>query len=115
MPQKQKTGLDDVPVAPLASAAAVDKEAMSIVPSEEEIRDATGQLKSGRASGVDVIPAELLKLGDEMVVQWLTELVTRVWDSEDVTSDWLKQVTIPLHKKGAFDRCGYYTSGASPS
>ena len=38
-----------------------------------------------------------------MVVQWFTELVTRVWDSEYVPSDWVKQLTIPLHKKGAFD------------
>ena len=59
--------LEDVPVAPLATAAAVDNEDMSMVPSEEEIRDAIGQLRSGRASGEDMISAELLKLGEEVV------------------------------------------------
>ena len=39
----RKLTLDDVPV---ANAAAVDNEGMSMVPSEEEIRDATRQLKS---------------------------------------------------------------------
>ena len=28
-----------------------------------------------------------------------------MWDSEDAPPDWVKQLMIPLHKKGAFDRC----------
>lgn len=51
---------------------------MSMVPNEKGIRDAIGQLRSGRALGEDMIPAKLLKLGEEVVVQWLMELVARV-------------------------------------
>ena len=39
------------------------------------------------------------------VVQWLTELAVKAWDTEVVPKDWLKQLTVPLYKKGAFDRC----------
>ena len=38
--------------------------------------------ENGRVPGKDGITAELLKLGVEMVVQWLTELAARVWDAE---------------------------------
>lgn len=48
---------------------------------------------------------ELLKLGEETVVQWLKEPVAKVWDSEVVPLDLLKQLTAPVHKKGTFDSC----------
>ena len=56
-------------------------------------------------SGVDEITAEMLKLGGEPVVHWLTCLSCRVWHSEKVPDDWLKQIVVPLHKKGAYDVC----------
>ena len=61
--------METVPVVPLASMAEVDNETLSMVPIEVEIRNAIRQLKSGRASGEDMISAELLKLGEETVVQ----------------------------------------------
>ena len=52
-----------------------------------------------------MITAELLKLGKETVVQWLTRLAASIWHSETVLEDWVKQLTIPLHKKGAHNHC----------
>ena len=51
------------------------------------------------------VSAELLKLGGEKVLQWLVHLVRVVWEEEKVPKDWLKQVTIPLHKKGCNRDC----------
>ena len=75
---------------PLTRVAEADNEAMSMVSSEEEIRIFIRQLKSGRASGVDTVRAELLKLGEETAMWWLTELSAKVWDSEVVplVQDW---------------------------
>ena len=44
------------------------------VPSEEEIRKAIGQLKNNKAPVEDGITAEMLKLGGEPIVEWLTQL-----------------------------------------
>ena len=79
-------------------------------PREDEIRAAIKLLKNGKAPGVDKIATELLKLGEETVVQWLTQLAVSIWQSESVPEDWVKQLTIPLHKKGAHDHCDNFRS-----
>ena len=58
-------------------------------------------MKNGWAPGADGISAELLKLGGDTVVQWLLHLATAAWEEERVPEDWVKQLTIPLHKKGS--------------
>ena len=64
--------------------------------------------QKGRAPGEDEITAELLKLGGEVVVQWLVSLASSVWESEKIPEDWVKQLTIPLHKKGSYQECDNY-------
>ena len=85
-----------------------DDVSLSCVPSEDEIRSALKDMKKGRAPGEDEITAELLKLGGEVVVQWLVSLASSVWESEKIPEDWVKQLTIPLHKKGSYQECDNY-------
>jgi len=85
-----------------------DLESLTQAPSEEEIRSALSMMKTGRAPGADGIPAELLKLGGDTVVQWLSSLASVVWEQEKVPEDWTKQLTIPLHKKGSYQDCDNY-------
>ena len=77
-------------------------------PDEEEITFAVKVMKNNKAPGTDSITAELLKLGGDVVVQWLLNLVSVVWQEESVPEDWTKQLTIPLHKKGSFQDCDNY-------
>ena len=58
--------------------------------SEAKISAPTKQLKNGRAAGVDIITAELLKLGEETAVKWLTELAASTWQLRTVQEDWVK-------------------------
>lgn len=53
----------------------------------------------------DMATAELLKLGQETVVQWLPQLAASMWQTESVPDDWVKHLTIPLHKKGVHNHC----------
>ena len=75
------------------------------MPSEGKIRVSLNAKKNGKAPGGDDILAELLKLGGEVVVQRLLHLV---WNSETMPEDWLRQLTIPLHKKGSALECDNY-------
>ena len=99
--------LDTIPEArPQGAGGDNGDESLCCEPREDEICAAIKLLKNGKAPGVDKITAELLKLGEETVVQWLTQLaVISIWQSESVPEDCVKQLTIPLHKKGAHDHC----------
>ena len=85
-----------------------DVESLTRCPDEEEIKSAVKVMKNNKAPGADNITAELLKLGGDVVVQWLLNLVSVVWQEESVPEDWTKQLTIPLHKKGSFQDCDNY-------
>ena len=89
----------------MESGNVVHNNTLACVPSEEEIREAIGQLKNNKAPGEDGITAEMLKLGGEPIVEWLTQLSQSIWQSEEIPVDWQKQLIIPLHKRGSYDEC----------
>ena len=97
--------LKSVPVPPQGSGS---DDSLVKVPSEGEVRIALNMMKNGRAPGADGISAELLKLDGEKVVQWLLHFARVTWEEEKVLEDWLKQLTVPLHKKGSLKECDNY-------
>ena len=46
-----------------------------------------------------------LRLRWEKVVQWLMQLARIAGEEEKVPDDWVKQLTVPLHKKGFVKVC----------
>ena len=48
-------------------------------PTRKEIRKATMQLKAGKSSGIDGIPAEVYQHGEEGVLDKLHDLFTNCW------------------------------------
>ena len=104
-----EAALDILPVISCSNSSNNDCDShLNAPPSEEEISLANSQLKSGKAPGIDDIPAEFLKLGGVITVQWLSSLFTSIWNNGTVPSDWRKQLNIPLHKKGSRADCDNY-------
>ena len=66
--------------APSSSPPAATNDHLLSVPCESEIRTALKSMKNERIPGVDDISAELLKLGSEKIMQWLTHLARIVWE-----------------------------------
>ena len=64
----------------------------------EEVEKAVGKLKNGKAAGNDNITAELLKNGEEAVVDWVTELVQEVWRTRQEPQEWKNSTLVPLFK-----------------
>ncbi len=54
---------------------------------------------------MDGITSEVLKLGGEVSIRWLTSIFNAVWTNESVPSDWTKQLIVPIHKKGSQSEC----------
>ena len=66
----------------------------------EEIKFLISQLKSGKASGPDLIPPELLKLNPEWWAKPLAALFTRVDSTSQMPPSGLNAIIVPIYKKG---------------
>ena len=95
-------------IQPSSQNSPIDNEELCSPITEEEISTAISQMKNGKASGLDGIFSEVLKLGEEASVCWLTSIFTTIWMEETVPSDWQKQLLVPIHKKGSQSDCDNY-------
>lgn len=73
-----------------------DSEPAELLVLQEEVKRAVHSLKGGKSPGVDSVPAELLKQGEEETPKTPTVLCQRVWECKE----WLQSLIIPLLKKG---------------
>lgn len=80
------------PVPGVCQPGAADDDAICPPLSEEEIGAAMSQVKSGRATGLDEISAEVLQLGGATSMQWLKAIADHIWAEEVIPEDWKKQL-----------------------
>eukprot|EP00745_Piridium_sociabile_P025181 TRINITY_DN39889_c0_g1_i10.p1 TRINITY_DN39889_c0_g1~~TRINITY_DN39889_c0_g1_i10.p1 ORF type:complete len:335 (-),score=31.35 TRINITY_DN39889_c0_g1_i10:148-1152(-) len=68
--------------------------------SEEEINRAITKLKSGKASGIDEISAEMLKNCNNEIKHFLVKLFNVIFNKGIYPHMWSKAIIIPIYKKG---------------
>ena len=73
-----------------------------------EVEDAISRLKNNKVSGVDGIPAELIKHSGRLGAMMLHKLVSRIWETCVWPDDWRTQEFIPLFKSGDKKQCSNY-------
>ena len=71
----------------------------------QEVIKAIAKQKNNKAAGVDEIPTELLKHGQDELAEKLTNVFNTIWHIEDVPDDWQQGVILPLPKKGCLSDC----------
>ena len=74
--------------------------------SKDEIRSAQGDMKSGKAPGIDNLTADLLRADTDTTVSVLHDLFNTIWEEESVPEDWCKGLIVKLPKKGDLTTCG---------
>ena len=78
-------------------------------PFREDIRKATMQVKVGKLTGIDGIPAEVYQHGGEAVLDKLQDLFTNCWEKGSLPQDLRDAVTVSLYKnKGEKSDCSNY-------
>ncbi|VDP80753.1 unnamed protein product [Schistosoma curassoni] len=77
-------------------------------PTIEEIRMAIRQIKSEKAAGPDNIPAEALNSDIKTTTNMLYLLFKKIWEEEQVPTDWKEGYLIKISKKGDPSKCGNY-------
>ncbi len=71
-----------------------------------EVTEAIKKLKSGKAGGIDNIVPELFKADIETATDKLHEIITDIWDQEQIPSEWKKGLIVKMPKKGDLTECG---------
>jgi len=75
----------------------------------EDVRKAVKKLKKGKAPGVDGITSEMLCLGGEGVLEWLTRICRICLTEGVVPKDWQRAIIVSLYKgKGDRGECKNY-------
>ena len=65
-------------------------------------------LKNGKAAGTDEIPTEALKVDPEMLAEMLYGVFEKIWEEEEITSEWKEGLLIKIPKKGDLGPCSNY-------
>ena len=80
---------------------------MADPPTEEEVVQALGKLRSGKAAGESGILPEMVKAAccGEEFMERLVEMVKDVWREGVVPAEWRDAILVPLPKKGDLSRC----------
>ena len=71
-----------------------------------ELKSAVKSLSNGKATGLDGIPNEILKLDD--LHQLVLDIINRTYAEKSVPVEWLVSVLIPVFKKGSASDPGNY-------
>ena len=57
-----------------------------------------GKLKNGKAADKDDVIGEMIKSGDDRVVDWIWRLCNMAFERGGVPEDWRSAMIVPLHK-----------------
>lgn len=71
----------------------------------EEICEAIREMKTGKAAGVDDIPAEILKMLDGEAMRKLVDLCKQIYETGDWPEDFTRIAMIPIPKKANAVEC----------
>ncbi|VDP01697.1 unnamed protein product [Schistosoma mattheei] len=66
------------------------------------------QIKSGKAAGPENIPAEALEVDVAVTAKILHILFSKIWDKEQVPTDWKEGLLVKIPTKGGHSKCDNY-------
>jgi hypothetical protein len=68
----------------------------------------TEKLKRHKPSGIDQIPAELIKAGARTFRFEIHELINYIWNKKELPEEWKESIIVPIYKKGDKTVCSNY-------
>ena len=75
---------------------------------ECEVKWDLGSITKNKASGGDIIPAELFEILKDNAVKMLHSICQHVWKTQQWLQDWKRSVFIPITRKGNAKECSNY-------
>jgi hypothetical protein len=68
--------------------------------SEFEFEMGIENLKRHKLSGIDEIPAELIKTGKRTIRSESHKPTNNIWNKEELPEEWMESIIVPTYKKG---------------
>jgi hypothetical protein len=62
-------------------------------------------LKSHKSSGIDQIPAELIKAGGRTIRSKIHKIIISVWNKEELPEGWKESIIVPIYENGDKKYC----------
>ena len=87
----------------LNSPQAIEEDNLPIL--REEVETAVKSLKKGKSAGVDNIPGELIQAGGDAMIDALTNICNKIWQTGEWPTPWTQSLVITLPKKGNLQLC----------
>jgi len=78
----------------------------------EDIKKAMRNIKSNKAAATDGIHPELIKYGENKLLNRMYELVRQIWE-ERIPEEWKETIIVSMYEKGDRDSCENYRGTAS--
>ena len=73
-----------------------------------EVELAIKNLKSQKSSGIDQIPAELIKADERKIRFEIHKLIIYVWNKEELPEEWKESIIAHVYKKDDKTDCSNY-------
>ena len=74
----------------------------------EEVATAVKALKKGKTPGVDNIPAELIQAGGDSMIDTLTNICNKIWQTGQWPTPWTQSLIVTIPKKSNLQLCQNY-------
>ena len=74
-------------------------------PTAEEVAEAMGKLKEGKAGGKNGILPEMVRGCGETIMDYTLDMFHTVWMEQRVPQEWRDAVLVPIPKKGDLTQC----------
>ena len=71
----------------------------------EEVEEAIRKLPDNKSPGVDNIPAELIKHGGTPIIDLMTTICQKIWQTKQWPTKWTQSLIIPIPKKTNSRQC----------
>jgi hypothetical protein len=65
-------------------------------------------IKRHESSGIDQIPAELIKAGGRIIRPEILKLIISIWNKQELPEEWKESVIVPIYKEGDKTDCSNY-------
>jgi len=70
------------------------------IPTFDEVKNAIQKLKDNKTPGIDLIQAELTKKASPDFIEYMHQLIIKIWTTETIPEYWNWGIICPIHKRG---------------